>query len=141
MPSKTGTLVPLSSLYSLRTVQYAARRESSGTVSFRHYFVQPGARCLARRSHAVDRSGQRAIGIYPPPFTPASRERPQAFQDSLSSEPILILAALADRLYRARAYSTRAYIHPITILSTLPSAGVGALLALLLTRNDSTSSH
>jgi multidrug efflux pump len=58
-----------------------------------------------------------------------------AFQGSLSNEPILILAALVT-VYIVLGVLYESYIHPITILSTLPSAGVGALLALLLTRND-----
>jgi len=56
-----------------------------------------------------------------------------AFQDSLSSEPILILAALV-AVYIVLGMLYESYIHPITILSTLPSAGTGALLALLLFR-------
>jgi multidrug efflux pump len=56
----------------------------------------------------------------------------QAFQASLTSEPILILAALLT-VYLVLGVLYESYIHPITILSTLPSAGVGALLALLLT--------
>ena len=56
-----------------------------------------------------------------------------AFQDSLSSEPILILAALV-AVYIVLGILYESYIHPITILSTLPSAGTGALLALLLFR-------
>jgi multidrug efflux pump len=59
----------------------------------------------------------------------------QAFQDSLSSEPILILAALA-AVYIVLGILYESYIHPITILSTLPSAGVGALLALRLFNLD-----
>ncbi len=55
----------------------------------------------------------------------------QAFQDSLSTEPYLILAALVT-VYIVLGILYENYIHPITILSTLPSAGVGALLALLL---------
>jgi multidrug efflux pump len=55
----------------------------------------------------------------------------QAFQASLSSQPILILAALVT-VYIVLGMLYESYIHPITILSTLPSAGVGALLALLL---------
>jgi multidrug efflux pump len=54
-----------------------------------------------------------------------------AFQDSLSSEPILILAALL-AVYIVLGMLYESYIHPVTILSTLPSAGTGALLALLL---------
>ncbi len=56
-----------------------------------------------------------------------------AFQDSLSSEPILILAALI-AVYIVLGMLYESYIHPITILSTLPSAGTGALLALMLFR-------
>ena len=59
-----------------------------------------------------------------------SRERPLAFQASLANEPLLILAALIT-VYIVLGVLYESYIHPITILSTLPSAGVGALLALL----------
>ncbi len=54
-----------------------------------------------------------------------------AFQDSLKSEPLLILAALV-AVYIVLGMLYESYIHPITILSTLPSAGTGAILALLL---------
>ena len=53
----------------------------------------------------------------------------QAFQTSLSSEPLLILAALVV-VYVILGVLYESFIHPLTILSTLPSAGVGALLAL-----------
>jgi len=59
----------------------------------------------------------------------------QAFQESLANEPVLIAAALA-AVYIVLGILYESYIHPITILSTLPSAGVGALLALLLTGNE-----
>jgi multidrug efflux pump len=58
-----------------------------------------------------------------------------SFQNSLSNEPILILAAIIT-VYIVLGVLYESYVHPITILSTLPSAGVGALLALWLTRND-----
>ncbi len=58
-----------------------------------------------------------------------------AFRNSLSSEPLLILAAIVT-VYIVLGVLYESYIHPITILSTLPSAGVGAILALILTRND-----
>jgi multidrug efflux pump len=54
-----------------------------------------------------------------------------AFQDSLSSEPLLILAALV-AVYIVLGMLYESYVHPITILSTIPSAGTGALLALML---------
>ena len=59
----------------------------------------------------------------------------QAYQDSLGSEPLLIATALAT-VYIVLGMLYESYIHPVTILSTLPSAGVGALLALELTHTD-----
>ena len=59
----------------------------------------------------------------------------QAFRESLASEPLLILAALIT-VYIVLGVLYESYIHPITILSTLPSAGVGALLALMLFHVD-----
>jgi multidrug efflux pump len=59
----------------------------------------------------------------------------EAFQASLANEPILILAALIT-VYIVLGVLYESYIHPITILSTLPSAGVGALLALFICRQD-----
>jgi multidrug efflux pump len=59
----------------------------------------------------------------------------QAYQDSLGSEPMLIAAALVT-VYIILAILYESYIHPITIISSLPAASVGALLALLLTHHD-----
>src|ERR1700722_2118840 len=59
----------------------------------------------------------------------------QAFQASLANEPVLIAAALIT-VYLVLGILYESYIHPLTILSTLPSAGVGALLALILFRQD-----
>src|SRR5205085_7942577 len=59
----------------------------------------------------------------------------QAFQASLANEPLLILAALLT-VYLVLGVLYESYIHPLTILSTLPSAGVGAILALLLFHID-----
>ena len=59
----------------------------------------------------------------------------QAFQNSLEHEPLLILAALIT-VYIVLGILYESYIHPLTILSTLPSAGVGALLALMLFRME-----
>jgi multidrug efflux pump len=61
----------------------------------------------------------------------------QAFQDSLHNEPLLILAALL-AVYIVLGILYESLVHPITILSTLPSAGVGALIALLLTNTEFT---
>src|SRR5262249_3908804 len=59
----------------------------------------------------------------------------QAFQASLANEPLLIAAALV-AVYLVLGVLYESYIHPLTILSTLPSAGVGAILALLLCRTE-----
>jgi multidrug efflux pump len=61
----------------------------------------------------------------------------QAFKASLTNEPLLILAALVT-VYIVLGVLYESYIHPVTILSTLPSAGVGALLALMIFRTDLT---
>ncbi len=59
----------------------------------------------------------------------------QAFKDALASEPILILAAIVT-VYIVLGVLYESYIHPVTIISTLPSAGVGALLALIVCKSD-----
>jgi multidrug efflux pump subunit AcrB len=59
----------------------------------------------------------------------------QAFQAALANQPLLIVAALVS-VYIVLGVLYESYVHPITILSTLPSAGVGAILALLLCRTD-----
>jgi multidrug efflux pump len=59
----------------------------------------------------------------------------QVFQSSLSNEPLLILAAIIT-VYIVLGILYESYVHPLTILSTLPSAGVGALLALLITKTE-----
>ncbi len=59
----------------------------------------------------------------------------EAFQSSLASEPLLVLAALL-AVYVVLGVLYESFVHPLTILSTLPSAGVGALLALLVTHAD-----
>ncbi len=63
-----------------------------------------------------------------------------SFTNSLSNEPLLILAALV-AVYIVLGVLYESFIHPVTILSTLPSAGVGALLALILFGQDSTWSR
>jgi multidrug efflux pump len=71
----------------------------------------------------------------PPSLQAAYQGTAQAFQTSLANEPILITAALIT-VYLVLGILYESYIHPLTILSALPSAGVGALLALILFHND-----
>ncbi|HEX9080478.1 MAG TPA: efflux RND transporter permease subunit, partial [Desulfuromonadaceae bacterium] len=71
----------------------------------------------------------------PASIRPSFQGTAQAFQSSLANESFLILAALIT-VYIVLGVLYESYIHPITILSTLPSAGVGALLALILCRTE-----
>ena len=77
---------------------------------------------------------ERQMG-FPGTIHPSFQGTAAAFQDSLKSQPVLIIAALLT-VYIVLGVLYESYIHPITILSTLPSAGVGALLALKLTGNE-----
>jgi multidrug efflux pump len=79
-------------------------------------------------------SAQQTAGM-PSTITGAFSGTAQAFKDSLANEPLLIAAAIA-AVYVVLGVLYESYIHPITILSTLPSAGVGALLALIITHTD-----
>jgi multidrug efflux pump len=90
----------------------------------------------ASLSTAVDEieSAERAVHL-PPSITTSFQGAAQAFQDSLSSEVFLLLAALVT-VYLVLGVLYESYIHPVTILSTLPSAGIGALLALMLSGKD-----
>jgi multidrug efflux pump len=73
----------------------------------------------------------------PPSIHPSFQGTAQAFQASLESEPVLILAAIIT-VYLVLGMLYESYIHPVTILSTLPSAGVGAILALQLFHTELT---
>src|SRR5205807_9349139 len=79
-------------------------------------------------------TAEREIGL-PASIQASFQGTAQAFQASLANEPMLILAALVT-VYIVLGVLYESYIHPITILSTLPSAGVGAILALLVCRTD-----
>ena len=79
-------------------------------------------------------NAEREIGL-PSNVTGSFQGTAQAYQSSLESEPLLILTALI-AVYIVLGILYEDLIHPITILSTLPSAGVGALLALLFTGNE-----
>jgi multidrug efflux pump len=74
---------------------------------------------------------------FPPAMQAAFQGTAASFQASLTNEPILILAALVT-VYLVLGVLYESYIHPITILSTLPSAGVGAILALLICHQELT---
>jgi multidrug efflux pump len=77
---------------------------------------------------------EQAVNL-PPSITSSLQGAAQAFQDSLSSEVYLLIAALV-AVYIVLGVLYESFIHPVTILSTLPSAGIGALLALMIAGSD-----
>ncbi|HUJ94158.1 MAG TPA: multidrug efflux RND transporter permease subunit [Terriglobales bacterium] len=130
----TATAVPLSSFARFGPSNTALQVNHQGqypsvTISFN---LAPGV--ALGEATAVIEQAERAIG-FPSTINASFQGTAAAFQDSLSSEPILILAALLT-VYIVLGILYESYIHPITILSTLPSAGVGALLALLITHDE-----
>jgi multidrug efflux pump len=132
--SASGSPVPLAAFTSMRPSTAALTVNHSGvfpsvTISFN---LAPGV-ALGDAVTAINETGQRA-GM-PTTINTNFTGTAQAFQASVDSEPILILTALA-AVYIVLGVLYESLIHPITILSTLPSAGVGALLALLITKND-----
>jgi multidrug efflux pump len=90
----------------------------------------------ASLSTAVDEieRAEKAVQL-PPSITTSFQGAAQAFEDSLSSEVFLLVAALVT-VYIVLGVLYESFIHPVTILSTLPSAGIGALLALMLAGKD-----
>ena len=132
--SSSGQPVPLSA--------FASVHVSNAPLSIPHQGQFPAAtisfnlRSGSSLSHAIPaiEKAEREIGLpntIAATFTGAAAE----FRSSLTSEPFLILAAVVV-IYIVLGVLYESYIHPITILSTLPSAGVGALLALLICRID-----
>jgi multidrug efflux pump len=132
--SSSGGMVPLSAFthFEPSTAPLAVNHSGvfpSVTFSFN---LAPGV-ALGDAVTLINAAEQRA-GV-PSTVTGAFSGTAQAFRDSLSSEPLLIAAAIA-AVYVVLGVLYESYIHPITILSTLPSAGVGALLALLFTHTE-----
>ncbi len=134
--SVTGTQVPLSSISHFETSRTPLTINHQGqfpvvTLSFN----LASGESLGNATKVIAQAEQ-DIGM-PASIHPSFQGTAAAFQNSLSSEPWLILAALIT-VYIVLGVLYESYIHPVTILSTLPSAGVGAILALIVTRNDLT---
>jgi len=132
--SSSGTAVPLAAFthYEPSNTPLAVNHQGqvpSVTISFN---LAPGI-SLGQATLAIEKA-ERTIG-FPESIDASFQGTAAAFKDSLSSQKILILTALFT-VYIVLGMLYESYIHPITILSTLPSAGVGALLALLLTHNE-----
>ena len=134
--SASGVMLPLSSFTHWQPTNTSLAVAHQGqfvatTVSFN---LPPGA-SLSVSSRAVENALQR-IGV-PASIHGSFQGTAQAFQSSLANQPLLILAALLT-VYLVLGILYESLIHPLTIISTLPSAGGGAILALLITGTDFT---
>jgi multidrug efflux pump len=132
--SSSGSLVPLSALthYAPSTAPLTVNHQgpfSAVTLSFN---LAPGV-ALGDAVNAINQA-EAKIG-FPETVRGSFQGTAQAYQSSLANEPYLILTAIL-AVYIVLGMLYESYIHPITILSTLPSAGVGAVLALLVTGTD-----
>jgi hydrophobe/amphiphile efflux-1 (HAE1) family protein len=132
--SSTGQMVPLSAFAHLSTVTapLAIMHDGQFPAATLSFNLRPGA-SLGEAVNAIQKA-QKDIGLPDTVVTSFSGSAAE-FRTSLQSEPYLILAAVVV-IYIVLGVLYESYIHPITILSTLPSAGVGALLALMLFHID-----
>jgi multidrug efflux pump len=136
LPGRNGGQIPLSAVarYGPSTAPLAVNHQAqypSVTISFN---LASGV-ALGDAVAAIN-AAERGIGL-PGSIRGSFQGTAQAYQQSLASQPWLIAAALA-AVYVVLGILYESYIHPITILSTLPSAGVGALVALMLWRTELT---
>ncbi len=132
--SASGAQVPLSSFTHIETSNTALTVNHQGqfpviTLSFN----LPAGESIGNAVKEISDAEQQ-IGL-PASIHSSFQGTAAAFQNSLSNEPILILAALVT-VYIVLGVLYESYIHPITILSTLPSAGVGAILALFICHDN-----
>ena len=132
--SSTGEQVPLASFshFEQRNSPLAINHQGQFPVVNLSFNLAPGV-SLGEATKAIEQAEQ-AIAL-PQSINTSFQGTAAAFHNSLSSEPWLILAAIIT-VYIVLGVLYESYIHPITILSTLPSAGVGAIVALLITGND-----
>jgi len=128
--SVNGGGIPLSAItrFEMKSSPLSVNHQGQFPVVTISFNLAPGA-SLGEATKAIDKA-QKEIGM-PLSVQSAFQGTAASFQASLSNEPILILAALIT-VYIVLGVLYESYIHPITILSTLPSAGVGAILALLI---------
>ncbi|AXF14692.1 efflux RND transporter permease subunit [Paraburkholderia caledonica] len=128
------TMVPLSAIasFSPGNTPLSVNHQSQFVASTISFNLPPGVSLSTATQAIYETMAQ--IGM-PATIHGSFQGTAQAFQQSMSDQPILILAALA-AVYIVLGILYESYIHPLTILSTLPSAGVGALLALLLFKTE-----
>jgi multidrug efflux pump len=128
--STTGAMVPLSAIthYETQRIPLTVNHQSQSPAATLSFNLTPGV-SLSEATTAIEQARVN-IGM-PSTIHGGFAGTAQAFQSSLSSEPMLILLALV-AVYIVLGMLYESFIHPLTILSTLPSAGVGAIVALLL---------
>jgi multidrug efflux pump len=129
-----GAAVPLSAFthFESKTAPLSVNHQGQFPVVTISFNLAPNA-SLGEATKAIEQV-QKDIGM-PLSIQAAFQGTAASFQASLTNEPLLILAALVT-VYIVLGVLYESYIHPITILSTLPSAGVGAILALILCRSE-----
>ena len=130
----TGIQVPLSTIARIETTNTPTAINHQGqfpAVTF-SFNLDPGT-SLGQATQIIEQAA-RSVHL-PDTIRGSFQGTAQVFQDSLSSQPVLILTAII-AVYIVLGILYESYIHPVTILSTLPSAGLGALLALLLWKVD-----
>jgi hydrophobe/amphiphile efflux-1 (HAE1) family protein len=132
--STTGAMVPLSTVTHFETqrIPLAVNHQSQSPATTLSFNLTPGV-SLSEATQAIQQA-RLDIGM-PSTVHGGFAGSAQAFKDSLSSEPWLILLALIS-VYIVLGILYESFVHPLTILSTLPSAGVGAIVALLLFKVD-----
>ena len=132
--ASSGAQIPLSAFAKIElTNTPLSVNHQSGTPASTVSFNLPLGVSLSQATDAVN-NAVAGLGV-PVSVRGSFQGTAQAFKSSLSSQPLLILAALVT-IYLVLGILYESLIHPITILSTLPSAGVGALLALLAFQTD-----
>ncbi|MBB5318128.1 efflux RND transporter permease subunit [Tunturibacter empetritectus] len=132
--STTGAMVPLSAVthFEAQRIPLAVNHQGQSPATTLSFNLAPGA-SLSQATQAIQQA-RVDIGM-PSVIHGGFAGSAQAFKDSLKSEPWLILLALV-AVYLVLGILYESFIHPLTILSTLPSAGVGAIVALLLFKVD-----
>jgi multidrug efflux pump len=128
--SSAGAQVPLSvfTRFEAKNAALAVNHQGQFPAVTLSFNLAPGV-ALGQAVEAIE-AAERRIGL-PASIHPSFQGTAQAFQSSLANEPLLIVAALVT-VYIVLGILYESTIHPLTILSTLPSAGVGAILALLV---------
>jgi multidrug efflux pump len=134
LTSTSGAQVPLSAIARVETTNtpLSVNHQSGSPASTISFNLPPGV-SLSDATAAIG-NAMAELGV-PVSVRGSFQGTANAFQQSLSSQPVLILAAIV-AIYLVLGMLYESLIHPVTILSTLPSAGVGALLALMLFKTD-----